>query len=94
MEDAEEVICGLLKLMVYLVVEGVVINVTAQKAPQHSRANHKPAASLEGWMASFNMSIKKEKGSLKPKVNSNLKEITAWHSALLESARNPSTVAH
>ena len=37
MEDAEEVICGLLKLMVYLVVEGVVINVTAQKEKAASR---------------------------------------------------------
>lgn len=62
--------------------------------PQHNRANHKPAASLEGWMAAFNMSIKKEEGSLKPKVNSNPKEITVWHSALLESAHDHSTVAH
>lgn len=61
--------------------------------PQHNRANHKPAASLEGWMAAFNMSIKKE-GSLKPKVNSNPKEITVWHSALLESAHDHSTVTH
>ena len=42
MEDAEEVICGLLKLMVYLVVEGVVINVTAQK----EKAAGRPASSF------------------------------------------------
>lgn len=42
MEDAEEVICGLLKLMVYLVVQGVVINVTAQKEKAASR----PASSF------------------------------------------------
>lgn len=60
-------------------------NTHTNTSPTQHRANHKPAASLKRrWF--YLMSITKEKGSMTPKVNSNLKEITCWHFISLQLA--------